>query len=430
MTKLNAGGLVAIAVLAAFVVGNSNAPKWLRLVVAALTLFAPVAVVFQNLGQSWVAILVFVIVAAVAATFVVMTIDTLALPIWSLAPAVAGVAGAGVVSLAFPLLTGTPISAVLTGVFVRPLDQSGQLIVPPLISVNWIAVLLTGAGVVAAVTFRSLSKEAAAARAPWAHAALAASGLWLIGLAATAAARSEATAEWLPALALLPALAYCARSPGFTRFALRSLVLVAALQILVAYPVAGSQVAWGTAAMTAPCAIAIALGIDYSRHWRESSSLTKLAVTAFVCLGLVVASTEWPVGIWNAYRQSPKLGLPGTGLMRIDPNLTAELQQVAQILDTQCDTFYGVPDENGFYVFTNEPPLNGMVADRPVGLDVGQQNQIVTALQTKLSDGERVCILRDLSQGNELAPGPLETALSQFTTIVGSAGSYTVSRHN
>ena len=148
-----------------------------------------------------------------------------------------------------------------------------------------------------------------------------------------------------------------------------------------------------------------------------------------VAVGIIAASTLWPIGIWNDYRKSPKLDLAGAGLMRIDAGTTLELQQVVQVLHAQCDTFYGVPDENSFYVFADMPALTGMAADRPVSLDNEQQLQVVAALQAKAATGGRVCILRDSSQGTVVQPGPLNVELGRYLNVVATIGNYTVSTH-
>ena len=116
--------------------------------------------------------------------------------------------------------------------------------------------------------------------------------------------------------------------------------------------------------------------------------------------------------------------------MRIDPNVTLELQQLVQALHAQCDTFYGVPDENSIYIFSAIPAFTGMLADRPYGLSVSQQNQVVTTLQEKTASGARVCVLRDASQGNELVAGPLSDALDQYNRVVETVDNYTIARHN
>jgi hypothetical protein len=230
---------------------------------------------------------------------------------------------------------------------------------------------------------------------------------------------------------VLPALAICATCTEPIRLALRWLVLLATLQILVAYPVAGSQVAWGTAAMAAPCTIALAAGADNSRIWRESSLAVKGLATATICIALIVAINLWPPNIWSTYLQNnTSFGLPGTGLMRVDPGEAATIQVVAQTLRAQCDTFYGIPSENSFYIFTGLPSATEMLSNGgPAGLTQNQQAEVLQQLEQKSQTGERVCILTDTTQNIQLPPGPLTDALNEYTTVVRTVAGYTISRH-
>ena len=110
---------------------------------------------------------------------------------------------------------------------------------------------------------------------------------------------------------------------------------------------------WRQTSPTAPCAIAIAVAVDRSRVWKQLPDTIKILVTVGLCLGLVAASSERPLGIWSSYLASPRLDLPGTGLMRIDADKQLELQRVVEVLHANCDTFYGVPDEISEYLVPN-----------------------------------------------------------------------------
>jgi hypothetical protein len=182
--------------------------------------------------------------------------------------------------------------------------------------------------------------------------------------------------------------------------------------------------------MVVPCAIALAAGMDHSRVWRESGWLLRGGAAVVVCLALVVAVGTWPTSAWKDYADNSSLGLPGTGLMRIDPKLAATLRGVAKQLRAHCDTFYGVPNLNSFYVFSGLPPVTGMVANGgPAGLTAAQQQQVVVALQRKLRARERVCILRQFVLPVAPAQPQLRHLLKTFSTVVARIGPYTISRH-
>jgi hypothetical protein len=431
MTKVNAGGLVAVAIVFGLLVGSAKIPRWIQIVVAALTVLVPIGLVFQNIDQTWVDTFALLVIGSIAAMFVLMSIDQLPVARWSLVPIAAGAAGAILFSLAFPLVSGTPLSAEIKGVFIRPLTFSDKFTGPAIVSLDWFAFVLTVAGIGAAIAFRSASKDTVRAQASWLHATLAGFALWILGLAVTTYVAGYTTARWLPILVVLPAIAFCCEGSQSIRLALRLTVVLAILQVLVAYPVAGSQVGWGTVAVGVPCAIALAAGVDYSRAWRESGVFIRGGATAFVCIAIIVAMGMMPTTIWKAYADTPSFGLPGTGLMRVDPAAAAPIREAVRQIRAHCDTFYGVPNLNSFYVFTGLPAVTGIVVNGgPAGLTAEQQRQVIDALAEKTKAGQRVCILRDSSQGVVLTPGPFADALNQYVKVVASSGTYTIARHS
>ena len=326
MTKVNAGGLVAAAVVFALVVGSKKTPRWMQITVGVLAGLLPIVLVLQNISEAWAATFALVVIMSIVGVFVVSSIDQLALNSWPLLPVASGAAAAIACSLAFPMLSGTHLSDEISGVFIRPLALPGAFTVPANVQLEWFSIVLTGAGISAAVMFSSQGRDAIRSLSAWTHAALIAVALWLLGIGTSVyTVAPYAVAKWLPALVLLPALAICGEAPAPVRLAFRALVVLATLQILVAYPVAGSQIAWGTVAMVAPCAIALAVGLDHITYWRESSVLLRGGAVALLAVILLLASNTWPPNIWKSYDASTKLGLPGTGLMRIDPNVAATL---------------------------------------------------------------------------------------------------------
>ena len=200
--------------------------------------------------------------------------------------------------------------------------------------------------------------------------------------------------------------------------------------MLVAYPVAGTQVLWGTVAMTAPCAIAVAVGVDRMRMWRDAASWTKALATAMLCGVLVIASSQWPPALWRTYVNNASLGLDGTSLLRVEPAQADGLRAVSDSLREECDAFYGVPNENSFYLFTGIKPFSGMVADRPIGLTRDQQRQLINTFRNREAAGERVCVLRDASIEVDDIPKPLSVLLNKYTRIVSTIPPYTISRRN
>jgi hypothetical protein len=445
MTKVNTGGLLAVAVVFGLVVGSRGVPRWLRIVVATLAAIAPVVLLSQRIFETWVGVLAVLVIGAIAALIVSMSIDLLPLTLRPLLPIALGAAAAILVSFSFPVLTGTPLTDEVHGVLVRPLTFANSFTIPATIHFDWLTFVFAAAAISAAVVFRSMSTDAVRANSSWTHAALAALAVWVLGLGVMFWQDWE-TATWLPGLVALPALAYCCATTESSRLALRLLVPVAVLQILLVYPVAGSQVVWGTVALVVPCAIALALGVDRSRVWRDAGRLRRGAAAGALCIALVVVSgpsSASPLGLWKGYVKGDALGLPGAGMIRVDPdvestsfgvlgaiplpNLVPNIREVVRALRANCDTFYGVPNLNSFYVWSGLPPMTGMLANGgPDGLTSSQQQQIIDAFRAREAAHERVCVLRDGTL-NELEPGPLADLLNQYRKAVATVENYSIS---
>jgi hypothetical protein len=427
MTKVNAGALVGVAVVFALVVGNEEIPARVQSLVAGLTALVPILLVAQNFSLVWVATLALLVVIAIVGLFLLTTIDQLPIPRNALVPVVSAAAAAAVVSLAFPLFSGTSLGEELNGVFIRPLKLPGAFLVPAHAEVGWLLVVVTVVGMYATFASRSLPAASSRPFSDWTRALLAVLALWLLGVVVSEFVSGAALTLWLPVILLLPAFAYCSRRSDPVRWALRATLIVALLEFMVVYPVAGSQVAWGTVALVVPCAIALAAAIDRTRIWRQSGRMFRGGTTAVIGIGLVLVSGAWPFGLWHTYLGNPRLNLPGAGLMRIDPEATAHLQSVAANLRAHCDAFYGVPNENSLYILSGVRAVSYMVANAGIaGMTPEQQARVTDALNAGAKAHERVCILRDKSQRIVLPPSHLTSMLKEYSKPVANVGQYAI----
>src|SRR5205823_4459290 len=104
--------------------------------------------------------------------------------------------------------------------------------------------------------------------------------------------------------------------------------LVLALQYLHAYPVAGSQIAWGTF-LAIPL---IALGLH--EGWKYSATQTFLlpvqVALVLTAMLLVVSATQLGVRGWREYHQSQPLALPGAENIRPPRVFSSALRMLAR----------------------------------------------------------------------------------------------------
>jgi hypothetical protein len=430
MTKINVGLFAGVALVFAFVVGNRNQPPLLRALVAVAAVVLPFFLIFQSLSKTWAAVLAAVVSVSLLALVAVMTLDAVSLPPRAIGLAALGAVVTTAASVCWPLLSGTSLPALFEGVVTKPLRQVDLLTIPATVRVNWVEIVLTLSVVLLAVTRPDARSPTWLTRFQWPHAALAVAGLWLFGLGILD--RATNFAGWLPAIVVLPALAFVTDAGPTVRLALRFLVPLAVLQVLHAYPVAaGAQVGWATVAMTVPCTIAIAAGLERHASWRDMGALPASLATGSLCLLLVLATGSWPPAAWKTYTAQPVLGLPGTTFMRVDAERTRVLRTVTADLRKQCDTFYSAPGLNSFYIFSGLPPPTGLLANWPGVLDAAQQKEVLSRLRAAERANARVCILRDTTRSSAwlagYGSGPLRAILTDYDAVVTRAGPYTIS---
>jgi hypothetical protein len=227
-------------------------------------------------------------------------------------------------------------------------------------------------------------------------------------------------------------LAWISDVPPKIRLVLRFLVPVAILQMLHAYPVAGSQRFWGLVAMCVPCVIAIALGAQRLTIWRQAGRVPRAVAAGSLCLVLLVASGVWPLKAWHDYGENTSLELPGARYVRLNPALTVTIRRLTRVVKDQCDTFYSAPGFNSLYIFTGLPTPTNFLQHWPGVLTTKEQEELATELAAAASDGDRVCIVRDLGRQREwmassYGKGPLGKALAEYQRGVARVGRYSVS---
>jgi hypothetical protein len=401
LTKINIGILALVGLAAGLVVGNSSWPRPLRGVVAAGAILLPFVLMFQRLSLAGVATWAFIVAISMLGTCIILSADVVSLRPSALRPAAYGLAGVVLVSVLWPLSTGTSLGAMAAAVLVRPLHQVNLLTAFPVVQIEWLSLLVTGLVVAVAIWPHRSQDEGVlspTSRVPWA--ALAVAGVVVLVLAVDSLNYLWDFGIWLPAIVLVPALALIADVEPSTRLALRLVVPIAILQDLQAYPVAGSQREWSTVAVIVPCAIAVSAGLKGLPLWREAPIAFRAGAVAVICVFSVFALNLWPVNGWVTYHDNVALGLPGTALIRVSPAQAAEYRQLASVIERNCDTFYSAPPMDTLYIYTGIPAPTGQLANWAGMLTTSEEQDASTALQHLQSAGKRVCVVRNLSGVN------------------------------
>jgi hypothetical protein len=173
---------------------------------------------------------------------------------------------------------------------------------------------------------------------------------------------------------------------------------LATLQVLHAYPVAGSQLPWGSFLLVL---VAFLCALDGARQlaaWagvRGRRLLSRPWPAAAACtLALVSTAGSYVIplaGMRRLYRQLPSLALPGARMLHVMPDQVQGLHELVGKLRNGCETFVTLPGLNSLYLWSGREPPTGLNATSWMFLfDDALQRRIVARLETI----ERLCLVR------------------------------------
>jgi uncharacterized membrane protein YidH (DUF202 family) len=441
LVKINVGAFAALGVaIAATPSLVASGRRWPRALPAAAAALLPFALMAAHLDEPWAR--AYASVAALAGLGVALTLsldgDAAPAPGRYFAGLSAGASVAAAAIVLVILARGTSPPALIEAVLIAPRRQASALTLPPSVPslAIAIAVLAFLASVLAAWRARR-TRSAGSAGAELAPAlarlvvaaALVTSaigaleprvpaGFWLAGVVWVAACRPRGVVD-PPALAAL------------RRFA----PALAALQVLHAYPVAGSQLAWGSFLLVpAGCLCALdawrqAVAWARARGGRLAAARPWLVAGAgALLLGTVAAGFAAPMAnMRRAHGQLPSLALPGAELLHVPRSRVRTLHRLVARLRAQCETFVTLPGLNSLYLWAELEPPTGFNATSWMFLfDASLQERIVARLETI----ERLCLVRQPQQegswarGRPLPERPLSTYLLTRFALHERVGEY------
>lgn len=416
LVKVNAGGvlLVAVAVGAGVMARARHAPVRL---VAPVLLIAAVSAVAARSGYSSM-----FLVLLIAAGLVVLVGVRGAEPGGALEPKVVGTATllSGIVIAGIALLTGSSLSALVTGTIIDATRLARAFTIPMAGGRYTAAPLLL---IAIAAWFVSRNETSATSGGV----------LIVLGFSAAAAAYAQrfstGTLYGVNTLVLGAATSWTVVCRGERRFASSRLVItaLALLLPLVVYPVAGGQRA--AAALMFPVVGAIAV-VRGARILADAGLIRfeRVLPMLFSVAALVVGGA---VFVRGAKARANSVAIPFTGsLVRTSPEDAKNIVGVVAALD-QCHTFYSMPGLASFYLFAGKQPPTWQNAGAWTNLfDADRQRRVVRDLER----ADELCVLRDrtveafwLSEGTEQA-GPLRPFLEAKTVLVATVGDYEVYR--
>ncbi len=444
LVKVNVGVFALASLALACVVSFPALARrgWLRGVVEAGFVALPLLLMAGKLGEDWVRrYALHVAIAALAVAIVLRArrrderrdggeLDWLA----------AGLLGAGAAICLAILAAGTSPAGLIEGVISQPLRQSDVFTIPLGIAPGFFAVDLLA--LVGAAGYLYASRHPALATS--AGFAVATSLLALavgLAMAPSVAGKTFPFSAGGPLNYPLSMLDFCwvaligppSGTPARIGFARLLLPLLAVLQALHAYPVAGSQAHWSAFLLIPVGAICVADGVRglngalAGRRRRRPLLAVGAAAAAALMLVVVDIGLRQP---WNedraAYDAGVPLDLPGARAVRL-PRLEAQLyRQVATAIRRDCPALVMLPGMDSFYLWSGEePPSDFNATAWPALFDASHQRRVIA--DTRSIRG--LCLL----ENDQLAlhwspagvpPGPLVRYLHRGFRPLAAFGEY------
>jgi len=218
-------------------------------------------------------------------------------------------------------------------------------------------------------------------------------------------------------------------------FARTLLCVLAIVQMLYAYPIAGAQVKF---VEVLPFLVLLVCVSDV-QAWRgkrlgppSAIVLRALGPVALICVAvfyLAIARSER-----NAYNALPSLQLPGAGRIHLQDEQAQDYRWLVRQLDSHCDVFVGLPELPSLHIWTGKNLLSGMyMGDWMIAMSDEQQ----LAASALLSQQPSACAVYNQQlvdfwdhPHHDVSSLPLVLYLSQNFKVAGRAGPFALLVHN
>ncbi len=397
LTKINIGVFVAFSACAWLLLHHRNPTvhRWAPAALMICSALLPLALMHPLLGVAWVQSFALVWACAGIAVIRATSLNSSARADWrTLGWGLLGAGGVGAVVLGVTLARGSSLADVWGGVVLAPMRQ------PLTFSIRY----LWAPGIrVVALASLALCVLAAALRRR--HPAVVENSVAVARLAAAGALAINLSrfpgisADYLVFGFALPCLWLFAwpltGEQSIVSQARAWLVLVLLGQCLHIFPVAGSQIAWGTL-LTIP--LAAVGGWDAARwlarrhaetlaaqHWRAAAFAGGFIMAVFA------ASTGWKFAqVGDRYREGQHLHLPGAEWLRLPDASTALFRLLTYNAIAHADLLFSEPGMFSFNIWSGRPtPTNANTTHWFSLLGPERQQAIIRQLETH----PRACVI-------------------------------------
>ena len=290
-----------------------------------------------------------------------------------------------------------PFRGLMDSVLVASLRQARVFILP--ISLNkWRLLAVVVLSVVLPQLYR-LSKRGKLG--VWVDVLKCVAGLFAIGLLTYrgdpqyGSASEYSSASFAVLYVLLPLILLPKRNEPWNAFTFFPRIFIAALsamELLQAYPVAGTQLIIGASSFLLWAFVCVYDGagsllelLRSSKRWGASvieSSVSLIGALVSIAVVLAMLST----GRLQSGYPFPPSSLPGSSSLHLPPDLEAELETLSKDVRTNCGVLFTMPGMGGFNLWSGVPTPDGFNEDNWMrGLPLNEQQQTLQRLESNPS---------------------------------------------
>ena len=448
LVKVNIGffALVAVALACTVSYPALMSRRWPRPALELSFVALPAVLMLGKLGEAWAReYALHVTIAALTVVIVLRARETERRPSEELAWLAGGFLAVGLVVCLTIIAAGTSPGGLLDGVLIQPLGQADAFSLPLSLAHRFWGIDLLAVVGALAYWYASTRRKGPPSSAWVATISLLGVGVGLaMGLSVAAKSFPFDPSSFVGYPLSMLAFCWVALVAPPVRpevsFARLLLPLLAVLQSLHAFPVAGSQVFWSAFLLVPVGALCLADGVRGLHAAFAPSSPERRALVAFTVAGAVVLTwfvtnatlRELHRDLRAAYDGSVSLGLTGAESIRVDPAEAELYGAISEAIERNCPAFITLPGMNSFYLWTGQEPLTGDNATAWTELfDAERQRRIVAEIRS--IDG--LCLLENEPlalgwSGATISSGPLVRFMHRGFTPLVEIGDYRLLRRD
>jgi hypothetical protein len=443
LTKINVGAFAAVSVAMACAVSYPFLwrARWPRILIEAIFVLTPIVLLASKFDEGWVKHLaIHVAAAALAAVIALRAVRPAERKSFELRWLLGGFVVLAVVSCVAIVASGTSIHGLIEGTIKQPLHQSDAFTIPLLLAHRIYAydVVALGAAVAYWYGMRRGGEPSQGWLAAWSLFSIAVGITMALSVAGASLPFDSRSVEGYPLSMLCFAwVALMDTTPGERpRFAFARLLipLLAVLQSLHGYPVAGSQTFIAVVLLIPVGALCVANGARGLGRLvpvgPDRFAMAGFGVLVAIVLGwfVVNSSLKEPLdharAVWNA---AISLKLPGSHDIRLGIPEEIEIYEgTADAIKRDCTATLMLPGMDSFYLWSEQEPPSFTATAWPTLFNEEHQRAVIEATEG-IKD---LCLLRNQAIGWEETDGILVQYLEQGFEPIGKWGDYELLRRD